>query len=105
MNQYPDSVVLFVVDGMRPDGLRKSSTPVMNGLVRSGASTLNARTVMPSITLPCIASLFLGTTPDTHDFQQIRGLLPLKYRPVCSQPSDQSMERRLHSITGRNCVT
>lgn len=35
----------------------------MNGLVRSGASTLNARTVMPSITLPCIASLFLGTTP------------------------------------------
>ena len=60
------SVVLFVVDGLRPDGIEESSTPQIDGLMKNGAHTFKARTVMPSITLPCIASMFLGTEPEHH---------------------------------------
>lgn len=60
------NVVLFLVDGMRPDGLQQAHTPVMDKLMASGARTLTARTVMPSVTLPCITSLFLGVTPERH---------------------------------------
>jgi len=57
---------LFLVDGMRPDGMQRAATPVMDQLVASGAHTLSARTVMPSVTLPCLTSLFLGVPPARH---------------------------------------
>jgi len=60
------SVVLFVVDGLRPDGLGNAETPYIDSLVNNGAYTFKARTVMPSVTLPCIASMFLGTDPKRH---------------------------------------
>ena len=59
-------VVLFLVDGMRPDGLQRADTPTMDHLIATGAHTMSARTVMPSITLPCHASLFLGVMPARH---------------------------------------
>ena len=58
--------VLFLVDGMRPDGMMQAQTPVMDGLRACGAHTLAARTVMPSMTLPCHTSLFLGVRPSRH---------------------------------------
>ena len=58
--------LLFIVDGMRPDGLRQADTPIMDSLIASGAHSFEARTVMPSITLPCITSLFLGVKPERH---------------------------------------
>ena len=60
------SVILFVVDGLRPDGLKKADTPCIDNLVNNGAYTFKAKTVMPSVTLPCIASMFLGTEPKHH---------------------------------------
>ena len=64
----PDATkaVLFVVDGMRPDGLQRADTPVMDRLISSGVHTFAARTLMPSITLPCLASLFLSVDPAEH---------------------------------------
>lgn len=60
------TIALFLVDGMRPDAMQQAATPVMNELIAMGAHTLSARTVMPSVTLPCITSLFLGVTPARH---------------------------------------
>ncbi|MBN2472158.1 MAG: alkaline phosphatase family protein [Anaerolineae bacterium] len=64
----PDSqrVILFLVDGMRPDGLLAAHTPALDRLRVAGAHTLTARTVMPSMTLPCHASLILGVPPARH---------------------------------------
>lgn len=59
-------VTLFLVDGMRPDGLRQADTPNVDRLIADGRSTMRARTVMPSVTLPCHTSLFLGVEPDRH---------------------------------------
>jgi predicted AlkP superfamily pyrophosphatase or phosphodiesterase len=61
-----EQVVLFLVDGMRPDGMLQAETPAMDALRAGGAHTLSARTVMPSMTLPCHASLFLGVPPARH---------------------------------------
>jgi len=61
-----ERVVLFVVDGMRPDGILKARTPVLQSLITHGASSLTAQTVMPSITLPTHASMFHGVSPEIH---------------------------------------
>lgn len=59
-------VVVFLVDGMRPDGLRLAHTPFMDGVLEQGAYTFHARSVMPTTTLPCHASLFFSIPPDLH---------------------------------------
>ena len=62
----PQRVILFVLDGLRPDGLQQASTPCIDRLISEGASTYTARTVMPSSTLPCHTSMFRGVTPQRH---------------------------------------
>ncbi|MCW3051710.1 MAG: sulfatase [Chthonomonadales bacterium] len=59
-------VVLFLVDGMRPDAMMQAEAPFLHGLVERGASTLECRTIVPSSTLPCHTSLFLGVEPTRH---------------------------------------
>ncbi len=60
------NVMLFLIDGMRSDGLQQADTPTMDKLIAAGAHTFNGRTVMPSVTLPCHTSLFLGVRPERH---------------------------------------
>jgi len=60
------NVLLVLVDGMRPDGLQQADTPTIDRLAAAGTSTLSARTVTPSVSLPCITSLFLGVPPERH---------------------------------------
>ena len=61
-----DLVVLFVLDGLRPDGLQQADTPNIGSVFADGAFTMEARTVMPSATLPCHTSMFRGVTPERH---------------------------------------
>ena len=73
-------LVLFSIDGMRPDGLEQANTPNVDRLRAKGASTLTARTVMPSVTLPCHMSLFHGVTPARHGITT--NLFTPQVRPV-----------------------
>lgn len=57
-------VLLILVDGMRPDALQ--NIPEAEALLALSSSTLQARTVMPSVTLPCHMSLFHSVGPDRH---------------------------------------
>lgn len=59
-------VVLFVIDGMRPDGLQQADTPHIDNVFQRGAYTYTARTVMPSGTLPAYTSMFRGVGPERH---------------------------------------
>ncbi len=59
-------IALILIDGMRPDGLQQAVIPEMDDLMTGGSFTLAATTVMPSISLPCIASLFWSVTPERH---------------------------------------
>lgn len=61
-----NKVVLVLVDGMRPDGALKCGHPFVQELMSRSSYSLNARTVMPSVTLPCHMSLFHSVNPDRH---------------------------------------
>ncbi len=57
-------VVLISVDGMRPDSL--TNLPLAQDFIRRSAHALDARTVMPSVTLPCHMSMFHSVDPSRH---------------------------------------
>jgi predicted AlkP superfamily pyrophosphatase or phosphodiesterase len=59
-------VILFSIDGMRPDGLVQADTPTLDGLMARGSVSLTAQTVMPSVTLPCHTSMLRGVDTARH---------------------------------------
>jgi predicted AlkP superfamily pyrophosphatase or phosphodiesterase len=74
-------LVLFVVDGLRPDAVTQAATPWIDTLVARGAHTWQAQTVMPSVTLPCHTSMLYGVPPSRHgvvsnEWTPARPLLP-----------------------------
>ena len=56
--------LVVIVDGMRPDALIKTKNAKF--LLENSQYTLNARTVTPSVTLPCHMSLFHSVDPSRH---------------------------------------
>jgi predicted AlkP superfamily pyrophosphatase or phosphodiesterase len=59
-------VILFMIDGLRPEAVTPAHCPTLTALQARGASTLNASSVMPSITLPCHMSIFHSVPPTRH---------------------------------------
>jgi predicted AlkP superfamily pyrophosphatase or phosphodiesterase len=76
------AITIFVsIDGVRPDALSEANCPRLNGLRQRGASTMQATSVMPSITLPCHMSIFHSVPPSRHgittnDWQPMARPLP-----------------------------
>ena len=69
--------VLYISsDGMRPDALAQTATPTFAGLMKRGSYSLGARSVMPSISLPCHMSIFHSVPPERH------GVLVNTYTPM-----------------------
>jgi predicted AlkP superfamily pyrophosphatase or phosphodiesterase len=58
--------ILVMIDGLRPDAIAAAHTPTLHTIIERGASTLRARSVMPSITLPCHTSIFHSVPPTRH---------------------------------------
>lgn len=56
--------LLILVDGMRPDALKDCTAA--QKVLANAVYTLNAKTVMPSVTLSCHMSLFFGVSPECH---------------------------------------
>lgn len=59
-------VAFIMLDGVRPDALTIADCPNLNSLRERGSSTLQGRSVMPSITLPCHTSIFHSVPPTRH---------------------------------------
>ncbi|MDX2039140.1 MAG: alkaline phosphatase [Isosphaeraceae bacterium] len=59
-------VVVIGVDGLSPDGVVKAETPVLDRLMKQGASSLRARAVMPTVSSPNWASMITGAGPEQH---------------------------------------
>ncbi|MDX2005799.1 MAG: alkaline phosphatase family protein [Meiothermus sp.] len=60
-------VLYITTDGMRPDALEAAHTPNFRALMERGSYTLEGRSVMPSITLPCHMSIFHSVPPERHN--------------------------------------
>lgn len=61
-----NKVILILCDGMRADAVQKCGHPFFLKMKETGAWSLEATTVMPSITLPCHVSLFCSVDPSRH---------------------------------------
>lgn len=59
-------VILVSIDGMRADGVRACNNAFVEELTRKGSYTFDAKTVFPSITLPCHLSMFHSVPPERH---------------------------------------
>ena len=73
-----NKTILILSDGMRPDAVIQSGHPVVKRFLEESYYSMTARTVMPSVTLPCHMSLFHSVPPDRHGiltntyFQMVR---------------------------------
>lgn len=56
--------LVILVDGMRPDALK--DFPQAQSIIQKSAYAMQAKTVMPSVTLPCHMSLFHSVDPTRH---------------------------------------
>ncbi|MDD6276731.1 MAG: alkaline phosphatase family protein [Clostridia bacterium] len=61
-----EKVILVLVDGMRPDGMMQCGNDFVQKLISESSYSLNARTVVPPVTLPCHMSLFHSVDPERH---------------------------------------
>ena len=61
-----NKVILISVDGMRPDGFLQCKNEYINEMMKKGSYTLDAKTVFPSVTLPCHMSMFHSVPPERH---------------------------------------
>ncbi len=59
-------LVFIMIDGARPDALTTAHCPHFSALRARSSWTLQASSVMPSITLPCHTSIFHSVPPARH---------------------------------------
>lgn len=59
-------VVVISIDGLRADAIEKAGAETLQRLMEEGAFSLEARTILPSITLPSHTSMLTGATPEMH---------------------------------------
>jgi len=61
-----DHVIVISMDGFRPDAIARIRPRTIRRLAREGSHTLEARTIVPSRTLPGHMSMVSGEPPDVH---------------------------------------
>jgi len=62
----PSHILVISLDGARPDALRLAETPNIQALAERGAVDWEARTILPSVTLPAHASMLTGLSVEQH---------------------------------------
>ncbi|OWY22786.1 alkaline phosphatase family protein [Sphingobacteriales bacterium UPWRP_1] len=62
----PMHVVMIGIDGLTTDGLLRASTPVIDGLRKNGAWSMQVQPVQPTLSSPNWASLLTGVLPEVH---------------------------------------
>ncbi len=61
-----EHVVVIGIDGMSPNGIQKANTPTLDSMIRNGAATMHARSVLPSSSSPNWASMIMGADTEQH---------------------------------------
>jgi len=60
------NVMVISIDGLRPDAIERVGARNLQRLMREGAWSLRAETILPSKTLPSHTSMLTGVTPEVH---------------------------------------
>lgn len=62
-------VLIFSIDGCRPDLLLRGDTPTLHRLMDEGTYTMWAQTTAVSVTIPSHVSMLTGAKPQTHKIE------------------------------------
>lgn len=89
-------VIVIGVDGLGGEGVESVAPPVLSGLQRRGAWTLQARGVMPTVSSPNWASMIMGAGPEQH------GITSNQWQPgkAAIQPVCTESQGRFPTIFG-----
>ncbi len=85
-------VILTLIDGLRPDALAAAQTPHLDAFRRRSAYTMQASSLMPTITLPCHMTIFYSVPAGRHGILT-NTFSPLA-RPLPSLVDHATQERR-----------
>lgn len=88
------SLVFILVDGLRPDALAAAACPNLAALRARAAWTFRAASVMPSMTLPALMSIFHSVPPTRH------GVLTNEWAPMARPLSGLIEQAR---VAGLRC--
>ena len=61
-----EHVIVISIDGLRADAIERAGAHTLQRLMQEGAYSLQAKTILPSITLPSHTSMITGATPEMH---------------------------------------
>lgn len=84
-------VVVVVLDGLRADLVGDPRFPTLAALAREAAHTLEATTVLPSVTAAAMTSLFTGVAPAVHGMDSDRFKVPQPR--IALEPLPRLLER------------
>jgi predicted AlkP superfamily pyrophosphatase or phosphodiesterase len=84
--------VLIMTDGLRPDAISAERTPSLFSVMQQGASTLQARSVVPSITVPCHMSIFHSVPPSRH------GIIDNNWHPLARPVQGLTEQLKEHNL-------
>jgi len=98
-----NSVLLVVFDGLRPDRIKPEVTPNLARFAAMGARLPQARSVFPSETRVCTASVATGCHPRRHGVVANRMLHPNDLRRMVETGSADQL-RALEQDTGQHAV-
>ncbi len=65
-NTLSEHVIVISIDGLRADAIERAGAETLQQLMEEGAFSLEAETILPSITLPSHTSMLTGATPEMH---------------------------------------
>ena len=81
----PKHVVILGYDGLSVAGFSQADAPAFHKLQNSGAYTLHARGVMPTVSSPNWASMIMGAGPEQHGILSNEWKLgQTEFTPTCS---------------------
>lgn len=93
-----ERVLIVSIDGLRPDRLLLAHTPVLHGLIQTGAYTMWAQTTAVSITLPSHVSMLTGVIPRKHKIEWNMDL-PLAEPVYPAYPTVFELAKKWHYTT------
>jgi arylsulfatase A-like enzyme len=100
----PRLVIVFVVDGLRPDAITAEDTPTLFRLRAEGVEFTSSHAVFPTVTRVNAATLATGTQPATHGIVGNQLFVPAVEPRRAFDTGDYRNLRRLADAAGGRAV-
>jgi predicted AlkP superfamily pyrophosphatase or phosphodiesterase len=100
----PRLVVVFVVDGLRPDAITADDTPTLFRLRAEGVEFTDSHAVFPTVTRVNAATLATGAQPGTHGIVGNQMYVPDIELRRAFDTGNYAYLRRLDEVSGRRLV-